>query len=46
MSSLNKYVLWGDHFGLSFVSKVKRPFGIVQAAVSGVILLRFYIFAV
>jgi hypothetical protein len=30
----------GDRLGLAFVSKAERPFGLVQAAGSGVILLR------
>jgi hypothetical protein len=36
----------GDRLGLAFVSKAERPFRLVQAAVSGVILLRSYVCAV
>jgi hypothetical protein len=46
MSNLNKYGLWGDLLGLAFVSKAKQPFELVQAAGSGVILLRTYVLVV
>jgi hypothetical protein len=36
----------GDRLGLTSVSKAERPFGLEQAAVSGVVLLRSYVFAV
>jgi hypothetical protein len=36
----------GDRLGLAFVSKAVRPFGLVQAAVCGVILLGSYILVV
>jgi hypothetical protein len=36
----------GDRLGLALVSKAERPFRLVQAAGSGVIFLRSYIFAV
>jgi hypothetical protein len=35
-----------DRYDLAFASNAERPFGLVQAAVSGAILLRSYIFAV
>jgi hypothetical protein len=36
----------GDRLSLASVSKAERPFGLEQAAVSGVILLRSYVLVV
>jgi hypothetical protein len=36
----------GDRLGLAFASKAERPFGLMQAAGFGGILLRSYVLAV